>query len=458
MSQTAKQYVPTELGELPIGRLLATYALPATVAMVASSVYNIVDSIFVGQGVGDIGISGMAVASPFMNLAAAFGAMVGVGASTVISVRLGQGKYDVAQNILGNTITLNLILGVAFTLACWPFLDAILYIFGASEATLPYARDYMRVILLGNVVTHCYLGLNSTLRSAGHPRLAMNCTFIAIIANTILDPLFIFIFQWGIQGAAWATVLSQTIALCMQMRLFSRPTELLHLRRGIYRLRLDIVHQCVAIGMSPFLMNSCACLVVLVVNRRLLDYGGDMAIGAYGIVNRVVFLFVTIVLGLVQGMQPIVGYNWGARKNHRAWAVLRLTIVWATLVTVSAMVIGEFFPANVIRIFGAGEELTEKAVRAYRIIVSMFPLVGAQMVMGNFFQSIGHAGKSIFLSVTRQLLFLVPSLALLPHWWGLDGVWLSMPLSDSVSFFTACGMMWYLVVKLRRMHATERAN
>lgn len=458
MNQTAKQYVPTELGELPISRLLAAYALPATVAMVASSVYNIVDSIFVGQGVGDIGISGMAVASPFMNLAAAFGAMVGVGASTVISVRLGQGKYDVAQNILGNTITLNLILGVAFTLACWPFLDTILYLFGASEATLPYARDYMRVILLGNVVTHCYLGLNSILRSAGHPRLAMNCTFIAIIANTILDPLFIFIFQWGIQGAAWATVLSQTIALLMQARLFSRPTELLHLRRGIYRLRLDIVRQCVAIGMSPFLMNSCACLVVLMVNRRLLDYGGDMAIGAYGIVNRVVFLFVTIVLGLVQGMQPIVGYNWGARKNHRAWAVLRLTIVWATLVTVSAMVIGEFFPANVIRIFGAGEELTEKAVRAYRIIVSMFPLVGAQMVMGNFFQSIGHAGKSIFLSVTRQLLFLVPSLALLPHWWGLDGVWLSMPLSDSVSFFTACGMMWYLVVKLRRMHATERAN
>lgn len=456
MNQTAKQYVPTELGELPIGRLLATYALPATVAMVASSVYNIVDSIFVGQGVGDIGISGMAVASPFMNLAAAFGAMVGVGASTVISVRLGQGKYDVAQNILGNTITLNLILGVAFTLACWPFLDTILYLFGASEATLPYARDYMRIILLGNVVTHCYLGLNSTLRSAGHPRLAMNCTFIAIIANTILDPLFIF--QWGIQGAAWATVLSQTIALCMQMRLFSRPTELLHLRRGIYRLRLDIVHQCVAIGMSPFLMNSCACLVVLVVNRRLLDYGGDMAIGAYGIVNRVVFLFVTVVFGLVQGMQPIVGYNWGARKDHRAWAVLRLTIAWATLVTVSAMVIGEFFPANVIRIFGAGEELTEKAVRAYRIIVSMFPLVGAQIVMGNFFQSIGHAGKSIFLSVTRQLLFLLPSLALLPHWWGLDGVWLSMPLSDSVSFFTACGMMWYLVVKLRRKHAAERAN
>lgn len=457
MSQPQQPYVPTELGEQPVGKLLAGYALPAIVAMVASSVYNIVDSIFVGQGVGDIGISGMAVASPFMNLAAAFGAMVGVGASTVISVRLGQGKYEAAQHILGNTITLNLLLGIALTAVCWPFIDDILYLFGASEATLPYARDYMQIIMLGNVVTHCYFGLNAILRSAGHPQLAMNCTFIAIAANVILDPLFIFTFHWGIRGAAWATILSQVIALSIQLRLFSRPTELLHLRRGIYRLRADIVRQCIAIGMSPFLMNCCACLVVLLINRRLLDIGGDMAIGAYGIVNRVIFLFVTIVLGLVQGMQPIVGYNWGAHKNHRVWAVLRLTIAWATVVTLSATIIGEFLPTQVIHIFGAGDELTEKAVRAYRIIVAMFPLVGAQMVIGNFFQSIGHAAKSIFLSVTRQLLFLIPLLILLPRWWGLDGVWMSMPVSDSISFFTACGMMWYMVTKLRKNEA-DRAD
>ncbi len=457
MSQKVRQYVPTELGERPIGQLLRQYALPAIVAMVASSVYNIVDSIFVGQGVGDIGISGMAVASPFMNLAAAFGAMVGVGASTVISVRLGQGRYDTAQHILGNTLTLNVLLGLLLTVVCWPFLDSILYLFGASEATLPYARDYMCIILLGNVVTHCYFGLNAILRSAGHPRLAMNCTFTAILANVVLDPLFIFVFHWGIQGAAWATILSQVIALCIQLRLFSRPTELLHLRRGIYRLRADIVRQCIAIGMSPFLMNACACLVVLIINRRLLDFGGDMAIGAYGIVNRVVFLFVTVVMGLVQGMQPIVGYNWGAHKDHRVWAVLRLTIAWATLVTLSATLVGEFLPAQVIHIFGAGGELTEKAVRAYRIIVAMFPLVGAQMVIGNFFQSIGHAAKSIFQSITRQLLFLVPMLALLPRWWGLDGVWLSMPISDALSFFVASGMLWYLVVRLRK-HETDRTD
>jgi len=444
-----QQHVPTELGTKPIGALLWQYSLPAIIAMVASSIYNIVDSIFVGQGLGDEAISGMAVASPFMNLSAAFGAMVGIGASTVISVRLGQGKYDEAQHILGNTISLNVALGVIFTVVCLPFLDEILYLFGASDVTLPYARQYMLIILLGNMVTHLYYGLNAVLRSAGHPRMAMSCTFLAIIINCLLDPLFIFVFHWGIQGVAWATIIAQAIAFCWQLRLFSRPTELLHLRRGIYRLRLDIVRQCLAIGLSPFLMNSCACLVVLFCNNRLLQYGGDMAIGAYGIVNRVVFLFVTIVMGLVQGMQPIVGYNWGARQNDRVFRVLRYGITGATCITLAACLTGELMPAPVIHIFGAGPELTEKAVRAFHFVVAAFPLVGAQMVIGNFFQSIGHAGKSIFLSVTRQMLFLIPLLAVLPQWWGLDGVWLSMPISDSLSFIAAAGMLGYMVRKLK---------
>ena len=444
-----QQHVPTELGTKPIGALLWQYSLPAIIAMVASSIYNIVDSIFVGQGLGDEAISGMAVASPFMNLSAAFGAMIGIGASTVISVRLGQGKYDEAQHILGNTISLNVVLGVIFTVVCLPFLDEILYLFGASDVTLPYARQYMLIILLGNMVTHLYYGLNAVLRSAGHPRMAMSCTFLAIIINCLLDPLFIFVFHWGIQGVAWATIIAQAIAFCWQLRLFSRPTELLHLRKGIYRLRLDIVRQCLAIGLSPFLMNSCACLVVLFCNNRLLQYGGDMAIGAYGIVNRVVFLFVTIVMGLVQGMQPIVGYNWGARQNDRVFRVLRYGITGATCITLAACLTGELMPAPVIHIFGAGPELTEKAVRAFHFVVAAFPLVGAQMVIGNFFQSIGHAGKSIFLSVTRQMLFLIPLLAVLPQWWGLDGVWLSMPISDSLSFIAAASMLGYMVKKLK---------
>ena len=449
-----RQYVPTELGELRVERLLWQYALPAIIAMAAASIYNIVDSIFVGQGVGDIGISGMAIASPFMNLSAAFGAMVGVGASTVISVRLGQGRYETAQRILGNSITLNIILGLLFTIVCWPFLDKILMLFGASEATLPYARDYIRIILLGNVISHSYFGMNAVLRSAGHPKAAMNLTFLTIIVNTILDPLFIFGFGWGMKGAAWATILSQFVSLLVQIKLFCRKNELLHLKRGIYRLKTEIVRQCLAIGLSPFLMHSCACLVVLIINNRLKEYGGDMAIGAYGIVNRVVFLFITIVIGLNQGMQPIAGYNWGAHKNDRVWRVLFLTICSATIVTSYGFVMGMFFPTPVIHIFGAGPELTEKAVVAYHYMVALFPLVGAQMVIGNFFQSIGHAAKSIFLSLTRQLLFLMPCLALLPTQYGLNGVWLSMPVSDAISFFTASGMLWWLIRKVN--HEKDR--
>ena len=451
------QHVPTDLGTKPIGALLWQYSLPAIIAMVASSIYNIVDSIFVGQGLGDEAISGMAVASPFMNLSAAFGAMVGVGASTVISVRLGQGKYEEAQHILGNTLSLNVLLGVLFTAINLPYLDNILYLFGASDVTLPYAREYMVIILLGNMVTHLYFGLNAILRSAGHPRTAMACTFLAIIVNCILDPLFIFVFHWGIEGVAWATIIAQAIAFLWQLKLFSRPTELLHLRRGIYRLRLDIVRQCLAIGLSPFLMNSCACLVVLLCNNRLLQYGGDMAIGAYGIVNRVVFLFVTFVFDLVQGMQPIIGYNWGARQDDRVFRVLRYGIIGATCISLSAFLTGELIPAPVIHIFGAGPELTEKAVRAFRLIVAAFPLVGAQMVIGNFFQSIGHAGKSIFLSVTRQMLFLIPLLSLLPQWWGLDGVWLSMPISDTISFMAATCMLVYMIRKIKRNEAHRTA-
>lgn len=453
-----KQYVPTELGERNIGRLLLQYATPAIIAMAAASVYNIVDSIFVGQGIGDLAISGMAVASPFMNLSAAFGAMIGVGASTVISVRLGQGKYDTAQHILGNTITLNVLLGVLFTIVCILFLDPILQVFGASPDTLPYARGYMRIILYGNIITHCYFGLNAILRSAGHPQLAMACTFLTIIINTILDPLFIFVFHWGIEGAAWATILSQAVSLCLQLKLFSRKSELLHLKRGIYSLDMSIVRQCLAIGLSPFMMNSCACLVVLFINNRLKDYGGDMAIGAYGVVNRVILLFITIVIGLVQGMQPIAGYNWGARKNDRVWRVLRYTIATATCITTFATLIGEFFPSTVISIFGAGEEMTGIAVRAYRIMVAMFPLVGAQIVMGNFFQSIGHAGKSMIQSVTRQMILLLPLLYFLPPIWGLDGVWVCMPISDALSFFIATSMLVYLIRKIKASEAEEAGN
>ena len=444
------QKVPTELGEKPIGKLLLSYALPAIAAMVASSLYNIIDRAFIGHYVGTLALGGLTATFPFMNLGAAFGAMVGVGACTVISVRLGQKDYATAQNVLGNAISLNLILGTLFTIVCLLFLDPILRLFGASDATLPYARDYMEIILIFNVVSHSFLGLNAIMRSAGHPITAMVLTLIGIVLNGILDPLFIIVFDMGIKGAAVATVIAQTISLIAILCLFSRKKELLHLKRGIYHLKKDIVRQTLAIGMSPFLMNACACLVVLLINRSMQQYGGDEALTAYGIVNSVVFVFLMIVMGLNQGMQPIAGYNWGAHKNDRVWRVLWYTMTAGTLVTTIGFLIGEFVPELPSRIFTSDARIIERASHGFRLCVGVFPLVGAQMVIGNFFQSIGHAGKSIFMSLCRQLLFLIPCLLILPNYLGLDGVWYSLPLSDSLSFIIAACLLWRIKVRVDR--------
>ncbi len=444
-----KQRVPTELGDKPVGRLLLHYALPAIAAMVASSLYNIIDRAFIGHYVGSLALGGLTATFPFMNLGAAFGAMVGVGACTVISVRLGQKDYATAQNVLGNAITLNLILGILFTVACMAYLDPILMLFGASEASLPYAREYMEIILVFNVISHSYLGLNAIMRAAGHPIVAMLLTVCGIAVNAILDPIFIIYLDMGIRGAAIATVISQTVTLAVILFLFSRKNELLHLKRGIYHLRRSIVRQTLAIGMAPFLMHSCACLVVLLINRSMQEYGGDEALTSYGIVNSVVFCFLMVVIGLNQGMQPIAGYNWGAHRNDRVWQVLRYTLVAAVSVTACGFVVGEFIPELPAHIFTTDEKIISMAAHGFRICVSIFPLVGAQMVISNFFQSIGHAGKSIFLSTSRQLLFLVPGLLILPGYFGLNGVWYSLLIADVLSCVIAAGMMWWEVRHIR---------
>lgn len=397
-----------ELGTKPVGRLLMQYAMPAIIAMTASSLYNMVDSIFIGQGVGPMPISGLALTFPFMNLSAAFGAAVGVGASTCISVKLGQRDYSTAQNILGNTITLNLIIGVLFSIVSLLFLDPILFFFGASDQTIPYARDYMVIILLGNVFSHMYFGMNAVLRAAGKPRHAMYATMFTVIMNTMLDPLFIYTLGLGISGAAYATILSQMIALTWQIWLFADRSQLLHLCKGTYRLRKAIVRNIIGIGMSPFLMNVCACIVVIFINKGLLQYGGDLTVGAYGIANRIAFVFVMVVMGINQGMQPIAGYNYGARNTARLMKTLKLSMLAATVVTTSGFLVAEFIPELCARMFTTDEQLIGLAAHGLRIIMATFPIVGYQMVVTNFFVSIGMAKTSIFLSMSRQMLFFVP--------------------------------------------------
>ena len=442
-----------ELGTKPVGKLLLQYALPAIIAMTASSLYNMIDSIFIGQGVGPMAISGLAITFPFMNISAAFGAAIGVGASTCISVRLGQKDYSRANHILGNTVVLNLIIGLFFATFALLFLDEILRFFGATNNTISYARDYMVIILLGNMITHEYFGLNAVLRAASKPRHAMYATIFTVVLNTILDPIFIYTFDMGIRGAAIATVLSQTVALCWQIKVFSNQNELLHLERRNFKLDSTIVKNIISIGISPFAMNTCACIVVIFINTALVRHGGDLAVGAYGIANRIGFFFFMIVMGLNQGMQPIAGYNYGAQQIDRMLHVLRLTIISAVSAMTLGWLISEFLTRPCVSLFTTDEELIRIAIHGVQINSLFFPLIGYQAVVTNFFQSIGIARMSIFLSLSRQLLFLLPLLIVLPPIMGVDGVWWSLPASDFVAFIVTLIIMIRYMKKFRDKQA-----
>ncbi|MBQ0142952.1 MAG: MATE family efflux transporter [Prevotellaceae bacterium] len=424
---------PRELGTEKISTLLMRYSLPAIIAMTASSLYNMVDSMFIGHiggGIGKYALSGLTITFPLMNLSAAVGAMVGVGASTMLSVRLGQKDYSSADKIFGNCFVLKIITGILFMLICFAFLTPILQFFGASEVTLPYATEYMTIILAGNVITHMYFGQNALLRSIGKPVFSMVCTIVTVILNAILDPIFIFTLDMGIKGAAIATVLSQAVSMCIQLKIFSNPNEIVHFKRGIYGLKKRIVGDILSVGMAPFLMNCCSCIVVVFVNKGLVAYGGDLAVAAYGIVNRIGFIFAMIVMGLNQGMQPIAGYNYGAQLIDRLMKVYYYTMGLATIVCCIAFVVGEFFPEMCVRIFNEDQDLMDIALPAMRLYMCTFPIIGFQMVTTNFFQSIGKAKISIFLSLTRQLIFLVPGLIILPRIYQLFGIWYAIPLSD----------------------------
>ena len=435
-----------ELGTKPVGSLLMQYAIPAIVAMVASSLYNMVDSIFIGQGVGPMAISGLAITFPFMNLSGAIGACIGVGASTYLSVKLGQKDYSMAQRILGNSVVLKIITGIIFGAICLLFLDPILRFFGASDNTLPYAHEYMVVILLGNVFTHLYFGMNALLRAASKPKQAMYATIFTVVLNTALDPIFIYTLDMGIRGAALATILSQTTALCWQIKQFSNPHELLHFKRGIYKLDWSIIKNILAIGVSPLAMNTCSCIIVIFINTALVKYGGDMAVGAYGIANRIGFLFFMIVMGINQGMQPIAGYNYGAMHFDRMLKVLKLSMISATAIMAVGWLVGELMPYPCARLFTTDSELIAQAVKGIRLNMIAFPLIGSQAVITNFFQSIGKAKISIFLSLSRQMIFLLPLLVALPPMLGVDGVWLALPASDTVAFIVT----WIIMIRYMR--------
>ena len=456
----ATSAAPTELGTEKIGKLLRQYAVPGIIAQTAASLYNMVDSIYIGHipGVGSAAISGLAVTFPLMNLSIAMGTLVGVGAMTLISVLLGQRNYQAAQKVLSNVLTLNVFIGIIFTAVTLPFLNPILRFFGASDTTLPFARDYMTIILAGNVFTHLYHGFNGLIRSSGHPKVAMGLTLFTVFSNAILDPIFIFVLGMGIRGAALATILCQLVALVYTLRFLSDKRRLLHFTRPLFQLDWRIAKQSLAIGVGPFLMNVAACLVALFINQQLGKYGGDMAIGSYGILNRLTMLFVMVNMGFCQGLQPIAGYNYGARQYTRVREIFVLTAKWAVLVTTLCFLMSELIPRQAVSLFTNDPQLIDLASRGLRIMNCGFALVGFGMVTGNFFQCLGMVRKSIFLSLSRQLLFLLPLIYTLPLWLQETGVWISFPISDTMNVIISAILIVRLFRKFDRLKDGENPD
>ena len=440
-----------ELGTAPVHQLLWKYSLPAIIAMTASSLYNIVDSIYIGHGCGALALGALTVAKPFMDICAAFGSLVGVGASSLLAIYLGEKDYDRANRVLGNVIVMNILLSSIVMAVGLLWLDPILMAFGASEDTLLYAHEYMEIILYGNILTHIYFGLNSMLRSAGHPRFSMVATIVAVTVNIILDPIFIFGLDMGVRGAALATVISQAVAVIWQLTKFLDKNELIRFHRGIWRLNRHITGRALAIGMSPFLTNLAHCFVVIIINNQLKAFGGDMAIASYGVINRLTFVFAMMVMGLNQGMQPIAGFNYGAKHYDRMLQSFYLTCLYATGVMSIVFCLGECCPELVTKMFTHDPVLISQTIRPMRIICSTMLIIGFQMVTGNLFTSIGKAGKAIFLSLTRQVLYLIPLTLLMPMLFNnpLDGVWWAIPTSDTLAAITA---VIVLLASRRKLH------
>ncbi len=438
-----------ELGNSPVGRLLLKYSLPAVVGTVVMAIYHIIDSVVIGHAIPDPNVvSGIAVTFPVMNLATAFGMLIGVGAATRISIVLGQDDKPRAEMILGNSVLLTVLIGLSYISVFAIFLDPILYMFGASDKSLPYAHEFLMWVLPGMVLINLTFSYNNVMRASGYPLKALYTNLIGAGLNVILAPLFLFGFGWGIRGAAIATDLSMTVTAFFVLGHFFRRDVTLRFRRDKFRFNWPIIKSVLYIGMSPFLINVAGALINAIINTSLLKHGGDNAIAAVVVFNRYVTIFVFVVIGICQGMQPILGYNYGARRLSRLRRTLWLAAGVGMVVTTIGAVFGHFMPRPVAMMFMTDEEQIQCAINCLRITTVGFWMVGLQIVATNFFQSLGMAGKAVFLSLTRQILFMIPLLLILPRYWGLDGVWACFPISDVVATVVA---VWMLLHQLGRI-------
>lgn len=425
-----------ELGQESVGKLLLKFSIPAIIGMIVNALYNIVDRIFIGQipgGVGELALSGVAVTFPISTVIMAFGMLVGIGSAAMISIRLGQQKKEEAEKILGNSFILVIIILVTLAIVTFPFLEKLLVAFGASEDILPYAKEYIGIIIAGGVIQNIGFGLNAAIRSEGNPKVAMRTMLIGAITNTILDPIFIFVFNMGVAGAAIATVIAQLVSTIWVLYHFTKGNSTLKLRKENFKLDKEIIKSIFAIGMSPFFMQIAASLVGVISNKALQTYGGPLAIGAMGAISSVAMMCLMPVFGINQGSQPIIGYNYGAKNYERVKKAWKLAVFAATFITTTGFLVVELAAPSIIRIFNSNEELVRIGTHGIRIYLSMLPVIGFQIISSNYFQAVGKAKISMFLSLCRQVIVLIPLLLILPPIFEINGVWIAGPTADAIA-------------------------
>lgn len=440
-----------ELGTAPVWRLLVKYSLPAVIGTVVSAIYNIIDSIVIGHAIDDPNVvSGIAVTFPVMTLVTALGMLIGSGAATRVSIVLGQNDKRIAEIILGNCVQLTLIIGVIYAALFSIFIDPILTMFGASPNSLPYAREFMLWVLPGCVLQNLTFSYNNVMRASGYPGKAMYTNMIGAGVNAVLAPLFLFVFDWGIRGAAIATDIAMLITAFFVMGHFFNKNNTLHFTRGTFHMNWPVIRSVLYIGMAPFLINVAGSGINAIINNTLLRYGGDNAIAAVVVFNRFVTIFVFIIIGICQGMQPIVGYNYGSRRYPRLFRTLRLAAITAVSITTIGSIVGAIFPRQIASLFMQDSTQIECAVNCLHYTTFMFWLVGFQIVATNFFQALGMAGKAIFLSLTRQIIFMIPLLVVLPQAYGLNGVWMAFPISDTAATILTAVLLFALIHKIKK--------
>ncbi len=436
------------LGEKKISALLWSYSCPAIIGMVVNALYNVVDSIFVGQGVGEIGLVAVTIAFPLMMILMGVGMFVGLGSAAMVSIRLGQKDKEGAELILGNAFSLVIVLVLLTTALSLCFLDPLLLFLGATPDVMPYAQDFAFIILAGSIFMHVSFGLNNLIRAQGDPRTALKTMLIAALLNTALNPLFIFTFQMGIKGSAWATVLSQAVATVWVLAYFIRGTGTMQLKRENIKIRMDIVKDIARIGMAPFLLQVSASLVMVVLNFKLLSYGGVLAVAAYGIVNRVMMLLLMPVMGISQGAQPIIGYNFGAGNYRRVIDVVKLATVAATIFCVIGFFIVQVFDEQIVRLFNSNPALVQLGSTGLKIFLLLLPVIGVQLIGANYFQAVGKAGYAIVFNLLRQIILLIPMVYILSNFFGLTGIWLAGPISD---FGASVVTVWFMFREMKKL-------